>query len=79
MADNERAASTKRVGWVEPFAKPIIFASTLDTRLMGIASLYPSYELKLPLSKRPALNYTFTFRGAQQTWSYPLSAARGRG
>ena len=28
------------VGWVEPFAKPIIFA---NLQLMGIASLHPSY------------------------------------
>jgi hypothetical protein len=30
------------VGWVEPFAKPIIFA---NLQLMGIASLHPSYAL----------------------------------
>jgi hypothetical protein len=28
------------VGWVKPFAKPIIFA---DFKLMGIALLHPSY------------------------------------
>ena len=28
------------VGWVEPFAKPIIFA---NLQLMGIASFHPSY------------------------------------
>ena len=37
---SERQTS-KRVGWVEPFAKPIIFA---NRQLMGIASLHPSYE-----------------------------------
>jgi len=34
----------KRAGWVEPFAKPIIFA---NPQLMGIASHHPSYELGL--------------------------------
>ena len=39
IGSNELRNSEQRVGWVEPFAKPIIFA------LMGIALLYPSYGL----------------------------------
>jgi hypothetical protein len=38
----------KPVGWVEPFAKPIIFA---DSKLMGIAPLYPSYGLRAVVAR----------------------------
>jgi hypothetical protein len=39
--DFRRLRFCSAVGWVEPFAKPII----LTMQLMGIASLHPSYEL----------------------------------
>ena len=38
----------KPVGWVEPSAKPIIFA---DSKLMGIAPLYPSYGLRAVVAR----------------------------
>ena len=42
MVDEGLTADARQfVGWVEPFAKPIAFASC--GCLMGIASLYPSY------------------------------------
>jgi len=40
LAMSAHGAGGSSVGWVEPFAKPILFA---NLQLMGIASLHPSY------------------------------------
>jgi hypothetical protein len=44
MLKAELSAAMRRVGWVEPFAKPNVLASIK----MGIAALHPPYELVSP-------------------------------
>jgi hypothetical protein len=63
------------VGWVEPFAKPIIFA---NLQLMGIASLHPSYALlifsgqpALPVNQEAARRETAAFSTSDATFKQP--------